>query len=75
MDDKKQNSRDEISDIVTYLEINKELRHEIWCAIQNKMEIKIGDERNERLKEPDYYKTLFKLIVKPRFCRLRNYCY
>ncbi len=33
MDDKKQNSRDEISDIVTYLEINKELRHEIWCAI------------------------------------------
>ncbi|MFR5898449.1 hypothetical protein ACKXF8_07645 [Faecalibacterium prausnitzii] len=56
MDDKKQNSRDEISDIVTYLEINKELRHEIWCAIQNKMEIKIGDERNERLKEPDYYR-------------------
>ena len=42
MDDKKQNSRDEISDIVTYLEINKELRHEIWCAIQNKMESRLA---------------------------------
>lgn len=56
MDDKNQNSRDEMNDIVAYLENNDEMRPEIWCSIQNKMEIKIGDERNERLKEPDYYR-------------------
>lgn len=56
MDDKNQNSRNEISDIVAYLENDEEMRHEIWSAIKNKMKIKIVDERNKESKEPDYYR-------------------
>ena len=51
-----QNSRDEMNDIVAHLENNEEMRYEIGCAIQNKMKIQITDERNEELKEPNYYR-------------------
>lgn len=56
MDRKNQSARDEMNDIVAYLENDKEMQHEIWCAIKNKMKIKIVDERGEKLKEPDYYR-------------------
>ena len=43
MDDKDQNLRDEMNDIVAYLESDEEMRRKIRCAIKNKMKIKIVD--------------------------------
>ena len=45
MDDKDQNLRDEMNDIVAYFESDEEMRRKIRCAIKNKMKIKIVDKK------------------------------
>ena len=45
MDDKDQNLRDEMNDIVAYLESDEEMRRKIRCAIKNIMKIKIVDKK------------------------------